>query len=91
MDVPRVIILFQGESHVCVIICVAGDDTQQHIRFPMIPVIIPTGTHGEHRHGTCELYFRIAGDDPLPCVLVPLHSFRVFILLRMECKGKDTS
>ena len=21
-------------------------DTQQHIRFPMIPVIIPTGTHG---------------------------------------------
>ena len=52
---------------------------------------MPTGTHGEHRHGTCELYFRIAGDDPLPCVLVPLHSFRVFILLRMECKGKDTS
>ena len=73
------------------IIRVAGDDTQQHIRFPMIPVVIPTGTHGEHRHGTCELYFRIAGDDPLPCVLVPLHSFRVFILLRMECKGKDTS
>lgn len=73
------------------IIGVAGDDAQQHVRFPMIPVIIPTGTYGEHRHGTCELYFRIAGDDPLPCAFVPLYSFRVFILLRMERKGKGAN
>ena len=78
-DIPRIIILFAGKGKLGVIVHISGDKAKQHIRLPMLPVIIPAQSGRNHPHRTGKLQLGVSRNELLPSGFVLLQTFLVRI------------